>query len=338
MKSAILKGLDALLYPEACFLSSGLPKPDRKPSAKPLILRPGSLGELVCADLALQEIGRDSRDFNWLIDLCARPWANFRGIPHLCYEENPIKNSEKVWDRYALVLNTEQFFGLTEAYAIMSRSYEGRLVSFETNRGASWSDSTVPYDWADRHETMEFARLFAAALDLPDVTGPRRPRSRVVPASEPPLVLVAGLRCRSRQLSLDAWAALISQWHEGRPFLISGAPEDAEFVARLTARFKGLAGPYAGPFDEWCEQISRSEEILAMDGDGMQIASFHGVPTLAIFTSSRDRKWHPLGEGSRLLRRHDLPCQPCAKFGEVPPCPNHFACLKLEEIKPTSIW
>jgi ADP-heptose:LPS heptosyltransferase len=106
----------------------------------------------------------------------------------------------------------------------------------------------------------------------------------------------------------------------------------------LTARFKGLAGPYAGPFDEWCEQISRSEEILAMDGDGMQIASFHGVPTLAIFTSSRDRKWHPLGEGSRLLRRHDLPCQPCAKFGEVPPCPNHFACLKLEEIKPTSIW
>ena len=59
VKTAIVRGLDALLYPEACFLSSGLPKPERAPSAKPLILRPGPLGEMVCADLALQEIGLD---------------------------------------------------------------------------------------------------------------------------------------------------------------------------------------------------------------------------------------------------------------------------------------
>ena len=338
MKTSIVRGLDALLYPEACFLSSGLPKPERAPSAKPLVLRPGSLGELVCADIALQEIGLDSRDFNWLIDQRSSPWANFRGMAHLCYEEKPLKNSKKVWDRYSLVINSEQFFGLPEAYAIMSRSHNGRLVSFETNRGTAWSDISVPYDWADRHETLEFARLFAAALDLPDVTRPRRARQRVVQASAPPLVLVAGLRSKSRELSLDQWTALIAKWHHNRSFLISGAPQDAEFVKQLTDRFKGLASQFASSFEDWCEQISKSEEVFAMDGDGVQIASFYGVPTLAIFTSSREKKWHPLGEGSRLLRRHDLPCQPCNKFGQVPPCLHHYACLKLEDIEPTNVF
>jgi ADP-heptose:LPS heptosyltransferase len=152
------------------------------------------------------------------------------------------------------------------------------------------------------------------------------------------MVLIAGLRSKSRQLSLDQWMKLIVKWHRDRPFLISGAPQDAEFVAELTSRFKGLATGFKGSFEEWCEQISRSEEIFAMDGDGVQIASFYGVPTLAIFTSSRDNKWHPLGAGSRLLRRHDLRCQPCAKFGEVPPCPNRYACLKLDDIEPVNIW
>lgn len=338
MKTAIVRGLDAFLYPEACFFLSGLPKPARAPSTKPLVLRPGTLGELVCADIALQEIGLDSRDFNWLIDQRSSPWANFRGMAHLCYEDKPLKNSGKVWDRYSLVMNTEQFFGLPEAYAIMSRSQNGRLVSFETNRGKAWSDISVPYDWADRHETLEFARLFAAALDLPDVTRPRHARQRVVPASEPPLVLIAGLRSKSRQLSLDQWTALITKWHHNRSFLISGSPQDADFVAKLADRFKGLARPFTGSFDEWCEQISKSEEIFAMEGSGMQIASFYGVSTLAIFTSSREKKWHPLGEGSRLLRHHDLPCQPCNKFGQVPPCPFHYACLKLEDIEATPVF
>ena len=338
METTLLKRLDAFLYPEVCFLTSGLPKPVRKLSAKPLILRPGDLGELVCADVALQEIGLDSRDFNWLIDRRAKPWADFRGMPHLCYDEKRFKTSKKLWDRYTVVMNTEQFFGLTEAYAIMSRAQGGKLVSFETNRGASWSDITVPYDWADRHETMEFARLFAAALDLPDVSGPRRSRPRVVPASAPPMVLIAGLRRRSVSLSLNQWETLISRWHKTRPFLISTPPEDADFGVELTRRFKGLATRFAGSFDEWCEQISRSEEILGMDGDGVQVASFYGVPTWAIFTSGRDSKWHPLGKGSRLLRRHDLPCQPCSKFGQVPPCPNHYACLKLDDVEFKPIW
>jgi len=338
VQTSFLKGLDAILYSEACLLSSHLPKPARALAGKPLILRPGGLGDLICADIALQELALDARDFNWLIERRAQPWAVYRGLPHLCYEEQPLKTMKKVWTRYDLVINSEQLYGLGEAYALLSLAPGGRLVSFETNRGAPWSAITVPYDWRDRHETLEFTRLFASALNLPEMDRMRLPRKRLHPASGPPMVLIAGRQNRSRRLSFDAWSALIMKWHQKRRFLIGAAPEDADFAAQLARRFGSLAVRFEGSFDDLCEKIARSEEILTMDGGAMHIASFFGIPTLAFFTSGRDRKWHPLGEGSRILRRHDLACQPCAKFGQVPPCHHAYACLKLDSVKPAKLW
>lgn len=338
VQSAFYRRLDAILYPEACFVTSRLPKPDRAKPGKPLVLRPGSPRDLICADIALEELGLDSRDFNWIIDRRSRPWAVYRGIPHLCLDEQPFGTSKKVWDRYPLVINTEQFLGMTEACALLSRAEGGKLVSFETNRGASFSDVTVPYDWSDRHETLEFGRIFAAALDLPDVIGPRQPRPRAVTPSAPPLVMIAGLHSKSRRLSTDEWEGLIKKWHRDRSFVITGAEEDGDFVAEVARRFPTLATRLGGNFDERCDQISWSEEVLTVEGSAVQIASFFGVPTLAVFTSGRELKWHPLGEGSRILRRHDLPCQPCEKLGQLPPCHHRYACLNLVGVTPENVW
>ena len=152
------------------------------------------------------------------------------------------------------------------------------------------------------------------------------------------MVLIAGRQSPSRRLDLDAWTSLISKWHQRRAFFIAAAPEDADFARQLRSRFEGHASLFTGSFEELCNQIARSEEVLTMDGGAVHIASYFGVPTLAIFTSGRDRKWHPLGEGSRILRRHDLSCQPCTKFGQVPPCPFDYACLKLEDVETMKIW
>ena len=338
MQTSFLKSLDAILSPGASLLASVLPGAGRALPGKTLILRPGGLGDLICADIALQELALDARDFTWLVERRSKPWALFRHLPHLCYDENPLKTLRELRNQYDLVINTEQLFGLTEACALLGRAKGGRLVSFETNRGSSWSDVAVAYDWRDRHETVEFARLFAAALELPDVDRPRLSRPRLYPPDGPPLVCIAGRQSRSRRLSLDAWTALVSRWHQQRPFLIASAPEDAGFAGELTGRFDGLATRFTGSFDELCGQIARSGEIFTMDGGAVHIASFFGVSTLALFTSGRDRKWHPLGEGSRILRRHDLACQPCTKFGQVPPCPYGYACLKLEDVAPAKIW
>jgi ADP-heptose:LPS heptosyltransferase len=338
VQTSLLKRFDWIVSPAACYLGALFPKAAASVPEKKLILRPGGMGDFICADIALQELGLDARDFTWVIEKRSKPWASFRRLPHVCYDAKPRDAFSRVISRYGLVINTEQRFGLAEAYALACRAKRGRVASFTTNRGSSWSHVKVSYDWRDQHETIEFARLFAAALSLPEVTQPRLPRPRLHPPSAPPLVLIAGRQSPSRCLTLDAWTALIVKWHPKRPFLIAAAPEDADFAAQLIRRFDGVAVPFTGSFNELCEQIARSEEILTMDGGAVHIASFFGVPTLALFTSGRDRKWHPLGEGSRILRRHDLICQPCTKFGQVPPCPYGYACLKLDDVEPTKLW
>ncbi len=334
MQTSVLKRFDAALTSPACWIAAFYPKEKPQPKDKALILRPGGMGDLICADIALQELGLNAADYTWVIETRSRPWARLRRLPHVCYDENPRKSLARVAGRFPLVINTEQRFGLAAAYGLLCRGKRGRMISFDTNRGASWAHERVSYDWKDRHETIEFARLFARAFDLPEPVGPRTSRARAVPASALPLVLIAGQQSPSRRLDSDAWAALISKWHGGNPFIIGGAPGDAELAAQLATRFEGLATHFTGGFDELCGQISRSERIFTMDGGAVHIASFYGVPTLALFTSGRDGKWHPLGEGSQIMRRHDLPCQPCTKFGQVPPCPNAHACLKLDDIAP----
>jgi ADP-heptose:LPS heptosyltransferase len=302
---------------------------------RPLVVRPGGLGDLVCADIALQELGLRAEDFIWLIEQRSQPWADFRRLSYFCYDVLPLRLLGAVRQRHALVINTEQRFGLAQAAAWMARSPEGRVVSFDTNRAARWSDATIPYDWRDRHETVEFKRLFAQALALPAPDLQRGPRSRIHPADRPPLVLVAGRQAASRDLGLAAWIELIGNWHQDRPFRVAAAPADWTFAEELARKFPSQAERFTGAFPELCEEIGRCEELFTMDGGGVHIASYFGVRTLALFTSGRSAKWHPLGTGSRILRRHDLACQPCTKFGQVPPCPHGFACKKLAGLSPS---
>jgi ADP-heptose:LPS heptosyltransferase len=295
------------------------------------VLRPGGLGDLVCADIALQELGREARDYTWLIENRSRPWALYRGLPHLCYDEQPHRMMAQIWRRYSLVINSEQLFGLAQATALAARAAGGRLVAFATVRGARRSDLVVPYDWRDRHETLSFADLFAAAHDQPAPTLSRSPRPRVVPAELPPLVLIAGRQSASRSLELDQWLRLIHAWLPDRPYVVAAAPADAAFADELNQRSAGKGGRFAGNFAQLCDHIARSAEVLTMDGGPVHIASYFGVPSTVIFTSGRSRKWAPLGAGSRLIRRHDLPCQPCTKFGQVPPCPYRYRCLHVDD-------
>jgi hypothetical protein len=294
------------------------------------------MGDLVCADMALQALAIDPHSVTWLIETRAQPWADHRGLPYLCYDEQPLRSLGKMFASHDHVINTEQLFGLGQAYGILARARGGRLVSFDTNRGAPWADQNVPYDWKDAHEVHEFARLFAAAWNRPGVSFANITRPRLEPPSAPPLVLIAGRQGESRRLPLETWTQLVAKWHEGRKFLVAAAPEDAAFADKLAGKFPGAAGRFAGAFGELCMQIARAEELFTMDGGGVHIASYYGVPAFVIFTSGRDRKWAPLAAGSRILRRHDLPCQPCTKFGQVPPCPNAYACRELDDVKPVA--
>jgi ADP-heptose:LPS heptosyltransferase len=335
MGTALLKKLDRFLAPTACLLAGFTPKAMRAPAGLTLIIRPGGMGDLICADMALQAIGTDSRKVHWLIESRSRAWARYRSLPHLCYDRQPVTTARKVFANYDRVINTEQRFGLSQAYGLWAKARSARLASFETNRGASWANLKVPYDWKEAHEVHEFARLFSAAMNGDEAGFADFSRPRLEPASAPPLVLIAGRQNRSRALPLETWEMLIAKWHGQRKFLVAASPEDAAFADQLVERFGGLAARFTGSFEAMCGQIARAEELFTMDGGGVHIASYFGVPVFTIFTSGRDHKWAPISAGSRVLRRHDLPCQPCTKFGQVPPCPNHYACQDLQDVEAT---
>ncbi len=335
LKIFLLKESNTILAPAACLLSSRLPGLNRKYSNKTLVLRPGGMGDLICADIAIDVLGLTSHNFTWLIEKRSEPWARYRQLSYLCYDKKFIHTFTHIIRRYAQVINTEQYYGLAQAYALLAKRKNGRLVSFSTNRSASWSDLTVSYDWRDAHETVEFGRLFSAALGLGSPSDQPLLRARLFPADRPPLVLLAGLQSRSRRLTPEQWTTIIAGWHRNRTFLIAAAPQDSALADKLTSNFKSLASRFSGTFPELCNQIARSEEILTMDGGSVHIASYFGVPTLALFTSGRDHKWSPLAQGSMILRRSDLSCQPCTKFGYVPPCPHRYACCQLDGLSPT---
>jgi ADP-heptose:LPS heptosyltransferase len=91
-----------------------------------------------------------------------------------------------------------------------------------------------------------------------------------------------------------------------------------------------------GGFPEAVAATERAEMILTVDGGMTHVASYYGVPAVVLFTSGQLAKWRPLSFGSRTIAASDLGCRPCARFGQVPKCPNGYACksIPLEELAP----
>jgi ADP-heptose:LPS heptosyltransferase len=331
VKSDVLKRLDRWCYPAAIATGWLLSRlfSFRDASSRPLVVRPGGMGDLICVCMAIEGLGGDPQGFLWLIEKRSQPWAEHLKLDHLCYDSRPLSVLWRVAGRYRDVLNTEQRYGLAHAAALAATSRSGRLTCFDTNRGRGWATQVVAYDWDKSHEVIEFGRLLAKALDLPAF--PLSPvRARLHPPTGPPIVAIAGRQSASRRLEMETWTHLVNAWAGQRPFLVSAGPSDRGVAHDLVDAFGGQGSTLDGTFSERCEAIARAEEVFTVDGGMMHVASYYGVAVTAVFTSSRERKWAPLAVGSRLIRRFDLSCQPCARFAQVPPCPWNFTCKVLE--------
>lgn len=330
-----LKPLDRPFTFPACFagrLLSLSARPFRQADETPLVVRPGGMGDLILAQVALEELGVDARSVDWLIERRSVPWALHAGLPHRCYDHRLIRTLAATAGTRKTVVDSEQRFGLSQALSLVAVGRGGALVGFDTNRGSRFASHRVTYDWDATHETVMFRTLFGAALGISDTTE-ARPRERLRPPLSPPLVVVSGRQSPTRALSLERWANLVDAWAVGRHFEIAAAPPDRPFAGRLLERFNGRATLLAADFDELCTRIAVADDLFTVDGGPVHVASYYGVPTTAVFTSGRSRKWAPLAPGSRVLVRDDLFCQPCTLFGQTPPCPYGLACHEIDPEK-----
>jgi ADP-heptose:LPS heptosyltransferase len=332
MAPETLKKLDSALWPAAvaparaaAFFLRG-----RQPDPRPLVVRPGGMGDLILLCVAIENLGRHPRDFFWLIERRSRVWARHLGLDYLCYDERPLARHLRIAGRFALVINSEQRFGLSQASAALACGRGAKLVCFETNRAARWARVRVPYDPDSTHEAVSFQHLLAAALDLPQHTSCEPSvRARTAPAAGRAIVGLGGLQSESRAFSDDEWARFIVARLGGKPFQIASSETDRPVAHRLARRFPDQAEVFEGGFSELCGLIERAAEVLTVDGGFLHIASYYGVPVVGLFTSGRDRKWAALGQGSLALLRDDLACRPCTWFGQTRRCAHGFACKEI---------
>jgi hypothetical protein len=287
------------------------------------------MGDLILLCVAIEELGLNPREFAWVIERRSAPWARHLGITFVCYDETPLRTQWRLAGRFATVVNTEQRYGLSQFTALLARRDGGRVVCFDSNLAARWADVRVPYDPLVAHEVLEFGRLVATATGCPAPS--RVPvRSRRVPPAGKPVVGLGGLQGDSRRLTAHRWLEVIRGWSNGREVCISAAPDDREFARHVCDRLGGQARMVTGDFDAVCDVVRSAEEVLTIDSGFLHVASYYGVPVACIFTSSREQKWASLSPGSRLIRRSDLACQPCALYAVVPACPYGFACRDVE--------
>ncbi len=300
----------------------------RAPVDRPLILRPGGMGDLICAQIALEEMDLDPKGVDWLIERRSEPWARRQRLRYYCYDAKPLSIVLTMTGTRRLVIDTEQLFGLSHTFAALLRGNKGRLIGFSTNRGAGNEQATVPYDWRDAHESVSFSNLFAAAFEKKSQIHPPS-RFRRTPATSGLMVAIAGRQEPARDIGLDRWRELLTPWLGDRLFTLVNAPIDDEFAEALTENFPRQCRRERGSFDKICDLLAASERLFTIDGGMVHVASYYGVPTTAIFTNGRDLKWAPLAQGSEIIRHGSLTCQPCTKFGQTPPCPNRHACHSI---------
>jgi ADP-heptose:LPS heptosyltransferase len=328
----VLNGIDRLLWPAAVAIAQvgSAVFRFRNRETRPLIVRPGGMGDLILLCVAVEELGYDPRSYLWAIEGRSSVWARHLGLDYFSYDAGIVKHHWKTAGRFATVINTEQLYGLAQATAMLARGRAATLTCFDSNRGSSVADRKVAYDPDRGHEAVEFQKLVAAAMGVDGFRPPPVPRRRrSEPACEMPIVGIAGLQSPSRALSEQQWADLIRPWIGGGSFRIASSKTDRAFALALARRFEGRADVFEGEFQELCRLIRRSSEVFTVDGGFLHIASYYGVPATAVFTSGRDSKWAPLAPGSRVIRRQDLGCQPCTWFGRVPPCKHKFACKEV---------
>jgi ADP-heptose:LPS heptosyltransferase len=74
--------------------------------------------------------------------------------------------------------------------------------------------------------------------------------------------------------------------------------------------------------------LARCRMVISSDSSPMHIAAAVGTPVVALFSNVPPQAYHPFMEaGKYRVLRKELPCSPCAAFGEMPPCPYRYRCI-----------
>ena len=284
---------------------------------------------MVVATAALENLGVAPDAFEWVIEQRSAVWASHLLLPHRCYDHFDPRPWAKWVGSRALCINLEQRYGLSAAFARAAVGRGGKVWGFATNRGATSYDHAVAYDPFEQHELVAFQKLFSDALSLPP--RPVQMRARHVPAGVHAVVAVAGTGHVSRRWNASDWAHMVRRYAgDGRQVIVA-APADAALAQAVATEIGTDCEVLTGTWADVCRTVMTARRVFTVDGGMVHVASYYGVPVDAVFSAGRHRKWLPWSEGSRIIKRMDIDCQPCTVYGTVPPCAWRYRCKEMTQ-------
>jgi ADP-heptose:LPS heptosyltransferase len=334
--------------PFAPGLLGRLPEPPRTVA----VVRPGRIGDFLCATPALRALRR------------VLPGARitYIGLPFL----RELVERSTTLDRFEEFPGfpglAEQFFDARRAADFFGRLQAERLdlavqmhgsgvysnvftLLLGARRAAGFVrpgdspgrlDAALPYPAAG-HEVRRLLALttFLGAppcgedLDFPLAADDRAEAGRLLAGCPRPLV---GLHPAARDATkrweprrFAAVAARLRERHGGTAVLLGG-PEERQWLEGLARQLGGAARNLAGQtsLPVLGAVIQRLDVLLTNDSGPAHVAYAVGAPAVTVFGSSDPRRWGSPASGRSQALAHPVPCRPCEYMDA---CPIGAPCL-----------
>jgi ADP-heptose:LPS heptosyltransferase len=274
--------------------------------------------------------------------------------PHVkniyCYDKDAAAMFRNLFSaHYDLIVDTEQFYYLSTLLGrILRPTY---LCGFASRIRTPLLTHTVTYSERD-YEAVSFLNLART------LTGQEFPFDGETPFLEIPdplkswadetiyrlryssyVTLMPGATSRERMWPVKRYAETI-QWlaNRGLSVVILGGKDTKSAANQLTQNYESrdvldLSGRTSLP--QTAALIRKACAHLSSDTGVLHIAAGLGTPTVSLFGPGLHEKWGPTGKQHRVIRT-GLPCSPCTRKSDIPPCPRKAACMEkipVENVK-----
>jgi heptosyltransferase-2 len=201
-----------------------------------------------------------------------------------------------------------------------------RRIGFATEHRSFLLTDAVAYR-QDQHEVLNFLDCLRA-IDVPAASThlelwPRNEDSQAIErrfaeagwkAGDIKVIIHAAASLPAKQWPLDRFVAVMRTLREKYPvrFLYTGAKGDSKLYEEIEKK-----GPFGGM--NLCGAASLRENIAAygacdlffgVDSGPMHMAAAAGVPVVALFGPTDERKWGPWGDQHEIISKR-LSCHPC---------------------------
>lgn len=220
---------------------------------------------------------------------------------------------------------------------LVSRRYDA-VLDLQNNRisrfvrKALFAKAFVEFDRSSPRSAGERTAQTISALGLGTMTGHTQFKFKSVfksnfePASKLTIVLNPAGYCESRKWPIENYVEFAKIWiaklHDDVKFLLLLMPSQQKAAIQLRDAIGSACVDLTGNADQVLafQIISKCSLMLSEDSGLMHMAWVQGVPTVALFSSSRKDWSAPQGPRSVCLDSSDLECGPCqlevCKFGD----------------------